>query len=62
MIDPVVAALATAIVGLAGLFYRHLLQQIAKLEVEVNYWRNRYFGALGRTELAADEAVRRNDD
>ena len=62
MNDPAVVALAGAIVTLAGIFYRHLLQEKAKADSEAVYWRNRYFGVLGRTELAADEAARRNDD
>lgn len=56
MIDPVTTVLAGAIVTLAGLFYRHLLQQIAKGEAETKYWRTRYFQALGRAEIAADKA------
>ena len=62
MTDPVVGALAAAIVTLAGIFYRHLLKQIEKGEAEVKFWRLRYFGALGRAEVAADEATKRADD
>lgn len=62
MIDPVTTALAGALVTLAGLFYRDLLRQIADHKAEVKFWRTRYFGALGRAEVAADEAVKRADD
>lgn len=62
MNDPVVVALAGAIVTLAGLYYRNLLAQIAELKTEVMYWRKRYFGAMGRAELAVDEAAKRADE
>lgn len=62
MNDPVVVALAGGIVTLAGLFYRHLLKQIEEHKAEITFWRTRYFGALGRAEVAADEAVKRADD
>lgn len=62
MNDPVVVALAGTIVTLSGLLYRQLLKQIDELKAEVKFWRTRYFSALGRAEIAADEAVKRDDD
>lgn len=60
--QPEVVALAGAIVTLAGLFYRYLLVQIAELKGEVKFWRNRYFGALGRAEIATEAATKRADE
>jgi hypothetical protein len=61
-LDPIVGIVVGALVTVVGIFYRDLLRQRTRCETEVGYWRNRYFGALGRTELAADEAARTHID
>jgi hypothetical protein len=60
-IDPVVAALAGAIVTMAGLFYRHLLQQLHDLESKVVFWRDRYLDALAKAEIGAEHAAATKD-
>ena len=61
-IDPVVAAVVGALVTVTGIYYRDLLKQLADAKAEISYWRDRYFGALARSELAADEAEKRKAD
>ena len=58
VIDPVVAALATAIVSIAGVLYRELVKRAERCEAEASFWRDRYLGMVGVAEVAVD-AVKR---
>lgn len=57
-IDPVTAAVVGALVTVVGLFYRDLLKQLLTEKTEKLYWRERYFTAMGRAEVATDEATK----
>lgn len=57
MVDPVIAAVVGALVTVVGLFYRDLLAQRAKCESESRFWRDRYFGALAKAEIGAEQAA-----
>lgn len=50
------ALVVGAIVTLAGVFYRHLLKQISKLEAEVTFWRDRALRMQALAEMATDHA------
>lgn len=58
-IDPTVVAVAGALSTVAGLLYRALLQRAEKAEKDAEFWRGKFFGQLGMTDLALDEAERR---
>lgn len=55
MIDPVVAAVAGALVTVAGLFYRNLLQQLAEEKAESKFWRDRALNSQALAEIAVDK-------
>lgn len=57
-IDPIVVALAGAIVTIAGLFYRHLLLQLDEEKEEARYWRDRALEGTGLAEIATEQAER----
>lgn len=56
MIDPVVAAVAGALVTVAGLFYRFLLQQLAEEKAESKYWRDYALREVGLADIATEQA------
>lgn len=58
-IDPIYVALATALSTVAGLFYRSLREQITRERQRGDEWEERYFRQEARTDLALDEAERR---
>lgn len=60
-IDPVTAAVVGALVTVTGILYRHLLQEKAKCEAEVMFWRNRALRGIGLAAIATDEAVERGE-
>lgn len=54
-IDPIVVALSGAITGIAGLFYRHLMQERERCEANCEEWERRYWAKVALTDLALDE-------
>lgn len=56
MIDPLLAAVASALVAVTGLFYRFLLKRIDELTKERDRYRERYYVAIGMAAIATDEA------
>ena len=57
--DPIVVAVTGALTTVVGLFYKSLLSRAEKAEREVAFWRDKYLGQRGMTDLALDEAERR---
>lgn len=57
--EVVIAALATAVTTLAGLFYRELLRRATEAESESKFWRDRALEGTGLAEIATDVAERR---
>ena len=60
MLDPIVIALAGAVSTLAGILYRALIHRAEKAEKDASFWRDKFFGQLGMTDLALDEAEKRS--
>ena len=58
--DPIVVAVTGALTTVVGLFYRALLQRAEKAEKDAEFWRGKFFSQLGMTDLALDEAERRD--
>lgn len=58
VIDPIVAAVAGALVTVVGLFYRHLLQEKAKCEADALFWREQALRGTGLSEIATEQAER----
>lgn len=58
-IDPALVAVAGALSTVAGLLYRSLIHRAEKAEAAEVFWRDKFFGQLGMTDLALDEAERR---
>ena len=58
-IDPALAAVTGALVTVAGILYRLLLQRISELTKERNDYRDRYLNAIGLASIATDEAEKR---
>lgn len=55
-LDPALIAVVSAIVTLAGLFYRHLLKQIEDEKADKLFWRDRALHLQALAEMATDEA------
>lgn len=53
---PELFAVVGAIVTLAGIFYRHLLKQLAEEKAEKLYWRDRALEGTSLAEIATEQA------
>ena len=58
-IDPIIVALAGTITTLSGFLYRALIHRAERAEAGEAFWRDRWLAQAGRTDLALDEAERR---
>lgn len=58
-IDPIVAALATVVTGLAGVLYRELVRARHEAEKRAEYWERRALGQAGLARMGVEEAEKR---
>ena len=59
-LDPALLAVVSAIVTLAGIFYRHLLKQISEEKADKLFWRDRALHLQALAEIATEEAEKAN--
>ena len=57
--DPALVAVAGALSTVAAVLFRIEEKRIKDAETEALFWRDKYLGQLGMTDLALDEAERR---
>ena len=58
--DPIYLALGGAVSGLAGIIFRIQEQRIKRAETGELFWRGKFFAQLGMTDMALDEAEKRD--
>lgn len=55
-IDPALAAVTGALVTVAGLFYRALLQRAESAEEDADFWRDKALESTALAQIATDVA------